>query len=187
MKTNFMYPLVAICAIFLFGCEKEPDEPEITNEEEVITTLTYTLTPVGGGDVVVLQFKDLDGDGGNDPIITTDTLMADTMYTGVIQLLNETENPAEDITEEVREEDEEHQFFFESSTSGLSVAYKDQDADGKPVGIESTLTTGNAGTGILKVTLRHEPSKSAMGVSTGDITNAGGETDIEVSFPIIIQ
>ena len=35
--------------------------------------------------------------------------------------------------------------------------------------------------------LRHEPDKSAAGVSSGDITNAGGETDIEVSFNVIIE
>ncbi|HBK71516.1 MAG TPA: type 1 periplasmic binding fold superfamily protein, partial [Flavobacteriaceae bacterium] len=35
--------------------------------------------------------------------------------------------------------------------------------------------------------LRHEPNKSASGVSDGDITNAGGETDIEVIFNITVQ
>ena len=38
------------------------------------------------------------------------------------------------------------------------------------------------GHGQFTVTLRHEPDKSAQGVSAGDITNAGGETDIEVSL-----
>ena len=47
--------------------------------------------------------------------------------------------------------------------------------------------TGAASVGTLKVTLRHEPNKSAAGVVGGDITNAGGETDIEVEFPIVIE
>jgi len=37
------------------------------------------------------------------------------------------------------------------------------------------------------VTLRHQPDKGAIGVSDGDITNAGGETDIEVLFDVIIE
>jgi hypothetical protein len=37
------------------------------------------------------------------------------------------------------------------------------------------------------VTLRHEPDKGAAGVSGGDITNAGGDTDIEVTFPVVIE
>jgi hypothetical protein len=50
-----------------------------------------------------------------------------------------------------------------------------------------TLTTGNVGTGNLTVTLRHLPNKSALGVSTGDITNAGGATDAYVSFPVTVS
>ena len=37
--------------------------PEPINEEEVITTMTVTLVPDGGGTEIVLSFQDLDGDG----------------------------------------------------------------------------------------------------------------------------
>jgi hypothetical protein len=30
-------------------------------------------------------------------------------------------------------------------------------------------------------------NKNAAGVSEGNITNAGGSTDIEVTFPVIVQ
>jgi hypothetical protein len=39
----------------------------------------------------------------------------------------------------------------------------------------------------LKITLRHEPNKKASGVVGGSITNAGGETDIEVSFDVEVK
>ena len=56
------------------------------------------------------------------------------------------------------------------------------------MGLEFTLTTAaTAMTGNLTITLRHEPSKNAVGVSDGDITNAGGETDVQAVFPIVIQ
>ena len=50
-----------------------------------------------------------------------------------------------------------------------------------------TLTTGDAASGNITIILRHEPVKDAEGVSDGDITNAGGETDISVTFPVVVQ
>jgi len=167
------------------ACEK--DEPEIVDEPELITTLNYTLTPSGGGEAITLSFKDLDGDGPNAPTVTTGTLAANQMYTGTMELLNETVSPTESITEEIEDEDEEHQFFFQSNISDLNIAYNDQDADGNPVGLNSILTTGAAASGSITIILRHEPNKTASSVSDGDITNAGGETDIEVMFPIDVQ
>lgn len=184
-KQFLFFALLISSSLFFAGCEK--DDPIIENEEEVITTLNYTLIPSGGGAAVVLSFQDLDGDGGNDAVITGGTLVANETYTGALDLLNAAESPAESITEEIEEEDEDHQFFFQSDISGLSVAYADQDADGNPVGLLNTLTTGDAGAGSITVILRHEPNKSATGVKDGDITNAGGETDIEVTFPIDVQ
>lgn len=170
---------VFIGALIFFGCEK--DDPEIVNEEELITTLTFTLN---GPDTVVMTFQDLDGDGGNAPTIVGGALQANQSYSGSITLSNDSETPAEDITAEVAEEDDEHQLFFDSSISDLMVAYNDEDGDGNPLGLSTTITTGAAGTGTLTVTLRHEPAKDAEGVAEGNIANAGGETDIEVTFDI---
>ncbi len=61
------------------------------------------------------------------------------------------------------------------------------DVNGNPIGISTIVTTNGASTGTITVTLRHEPNKDASGVSTGDITNAGGETDIEVIFNVEVQ
>ena len=63
----------------------------------------------------------------------------------------------------------------------------DFDGDGNPVGLANILTTGSAGSGNLTVTLKHEPDKSASGVSDGDMTNAGGETDISVTWVITVE
>ena len=183
-KVNLLFSLLVI-SLLMASCEKE--EPEIPNEEELITTLNYTLTPDGTASVVTLSFQDLDGDGAEEPIITGGELVANTTYTGAMELLNESESPVESITDEIREEDDEHQFFFQSTVDGLSVAYNDMDDDGNPLGLATTLTTGAAGSGSLTVILRHEPVKSADGVAEGDITNADGETDIEVVFPIEVK
>lgn len=185
MKKALVYTLFSLLLLGLISCEK--DDPVIPNEEEVITTLNYVLTSTTDQSMVTFSFQDLDGDGGDTPVVSTGTLNANTTYIGEVTLLNEQESPAENITLEVEEEADEHQFFYTSSVSGLSIAYADQDADGNPVGIETMLTTGDAGTGTLTIILRHEPNKSGSGVSSGDITNAGGESDIEVTFNVTVQ
>lgn len=178
-------PIIALSSIIFFtSCEKTPVVP---NEEEIITTLSYTLTPAGGGSPIVLTYKDLDGDGGNAPVITGGTLNDSTTYSGVLELLNETKSPADTITNEIRAEAIHHQFFFQTTINGLNINYNDTDSDGKPLGLASTLTTLSAGTGTLTITLRHEPNKSAAGVAAGNIANAGGETDLEISFNVTIQ
>src|SRR5687767_1799012 len=109
---HFRFPILFTGIAFLLAssCEKDPVVP---NEEEQITTLIYRLEPVAGGAPSILLFRDLDGDGGSPPVITGDTLMAGTIYVGFIQLLNESVNPSEDITEEIENEMEDHQFFYE--------------------------------------------------------------------------
>ena len=185
------FHLLLFCsAVVLFtACDDDEliiDDDGFT-EEEVITNLTFIMTPQSGGDVVTLSFEDLDGDGGNAPTITGGTLAANSSYTGAITLLNASETPAKDVTEEIEEEDDEHQFFFSTTVDSLSVVYDDADGEGNPVGLQTVVTTGGAAAGDLTVILRHEPAKDADGVSDGEIANAGGETDIEVTFPVTVQ
>jgi hypothetical protein len=163
------------------------DDPEIPQEEELITTLRYTLIPSQGGAPVVLSFSDPDGEGGNAPVITTSPLQANETYIGSIVVLNESLNPTEDITIEIAEEAADHQFFFSSSITDLDITYGDSDIDGNPLGLVTELSTGGPGSGSLTIILRHEPDKNGMGVSEGNIANAGGETDIEVTFNVQIE
>jgi hypothetical protein len=163
------------------------DDPEIPQEEELITTLRYTLIPSRGGPPIVLSFSDSDGDGGNAPVINTSPLQANETYIGSIVVLNESVSPTDDITIEIAVEAMDHQFFFSSSISDLAISYGDSDINGNPLGLVTELSTGGPGTGSLTITLRHEPDKEGMGVSDGNIANAGGETDIEVTFNVQIE
>ena len=177
----FKYALLASTLIFA-SCSDDDDAPEPVNEEEVITTLTVTLD--SGSDTVVMQYQDLDGDGPDAATVTVSgSLSANTTYDGSIILLNETESPAENITEEIEEEDLDHQFFY-TVGSGLDVAaeYGDADSQGNPLGLSFILNTGVASSGGLTFTLRHEPNKPNTGLE-----NAGGETDIEVTFDVTVE
>ncbi|BCY27607.1 type 1 periplasmic binding fold superfamily protein [Flavobacterium okayamense] len=174
----------ALLAFTLFSCSNDDSGP--VNEEEVITTIRVTLT--NGGNTITLQSQDLDGDGPNAPVVTVSgNLDTSTTYLGSVEFLNELENPAEDITAEVEEEGVDHQLFFDLTNSLGTITYDDVDDNGNPIGLEFNLVTGSSGSGTLTVTLRHEPNKEASGVSDGDITNAGGSTDAEVSFPITVS
>lgn len=179
---------IALTALVLMASCSDDDTPAPVVEEEVITTMTVTLVPDGGGETITLQTKDLDGDGPNAPVITVSgNLAANKTYTGSIELLNEAESPAEDITQEVSELDEEHQFFFTATNSIATFSYSDMDSEGNPVGLDFELTTANAGSGSITIILVHEPLKNASGVKDGDRTNAGGEEDIEATFQIVVQ
>lgn len=179
--------LLVLTSAFFAACSSDDDSiPEIINEEELITTMKVSLVPENGGETLVLNFQDLDGDGSNEPIIDSEILAANTVYSGTILLLNETTDPAENITLEVAEEGEAHQFFY-SNNAGMITNYTDEDSNGNPIGINFSLETSAATSGSLTIILRHEPNKSAEGVIDGNIENAGGETDILVTFPISVE
>jgi hypothetical protein len=184
---NIIISMLSIVALLATSCGDDED-PIPVNPEEVITTVVVTLTPTSGTPVI-LRSEDLDADGPNPPVVTVSgDLMPTTAYTGTIQFLDETEAPAEDITEEVEDEAVDHQVFYQIGGSlELSVTYTDTDTNGNPIGLTFNALSGNASTGTFLVTLRHEPDKNATGVSDGDIANAGGETDVAQSFDLTIQ
>jgi len=189
MKNYFKLVSITLFTLLFVACSSDDDDaPAPVNEEEVITTMIVTLN--SPDQVVTLEYRDLDGTDGplSAEITVSGALTAGATYTGSIRLLNETEDQAENITEEVEEEDDEHQFFYAASPDlNVLVEYGNFDGNGNPLGTMFMLTTGTASSGALTFTLRHEPDKSGAGVSEGDITNAGGETDIEVSFEVEVQ
>ena len=176
--------LLILSVAFYTGCED--DDPEPVNEEEVITGVTFTMTPPSG-DAFTYVFSDSDGDGPNAPVENiTGSLQPNTTYQTSITFQNASDpNDIEDITVEIREEDEEHQIFYiaEDGTN-LEFSYNDMDGDGNPIGLSASVTTGASGSGEVTIILRHEPDKEGDDVSDGDITNAGGETDIEIDFDV---
>ncbi|WP_105072241.1 type 1 periplasmic binding fold superfamily protein [Nonlabens arenilitoris] len=185
MRSNAIKVLGLLAATAVFTSCDNDDDISAENEEEVITTVEYTLTSTtDANNVVVFTSVDADGEGPLSPVETvTGTLMANTVYNGSIKFLNELESPAEDITVEVAEEDDEHEVFYIDSISDLTIAKVDTDVNGNSLGLDTTFTTGASGTGTLTVVLRHEPLKP----NDGTLANAGGETDVQVEFDLDVQ
>ena len=183
MKTLKLLSFFALTGLVLTSCSD--DDPEPVNEEEVITTMTITLVPQGGGTAVQLQSRDLDGDGPEPPVITVSgNFSARTIYNGSIVLLNETETPPENITLEVEEEGDKHQFFYTIGASlSAQAEHLNVDGNGNPLGTEFIFAAGDESTGDLSFTLRHDLKKP----NDGTLADAGGETDIAQTFPVGIE
>jgi hypothetical protein len=183
MKNVKILATVILATLSLASCSDDDDLPEVINEEEVITTMTITLVPDNDGASVILKTQDLDGDGPDEPVVTSGKLVAGVTYDGSIELLNELETPAQDITLEVIEEDLDHQIFYTiASDLGVTIDNVNLDSEGNLLGTEFKLTAGAASSGLLTFTLRHEPTKPNTGLE-----DAGGETDIEVSFNVEVE
>jgi hypothetical protein len=194
-QSKFTLSTFLLATLLLIGACS--DDPKPTNEEELITTVRVTLVPQEEGEIVTLEFYDEDGDGSIEPVYsyspstgegTIGLLAANTTYDATIQFLNETESPAENITEEIEEEADEHLVCFTESLTGLTIDYADTEADylvggsSRVVGLSTTWTTSAAtGQGTVTLALRHQP-----GTKTGACPGSG-DTDVEVTFNVSIQ
>jgi hypothetical protein len=189
IKTYSILVVIALTTVMV-GCSKDDDTPEPVvadggttpvHEEELITSAILTFVDTAGVEpTVICAFRDPDGDGGN-AATEHDTirLVANTYYNATIQLLNESESPAEDITLEVQDEDDEHLFCYAPSNTNVSIARTDSDGTYE-LGIATFWSTGAVATGETTVTLKHQP-----GIKDG--TCAPGDTDVEITFITEIQ
>lgn len=186
MKNYRYYILLFISIFFFVGCRKDPRTP--LPEQELITTLKLTLTdttfPYSSQ---TFMFTDIDGEGGDPAIIDTIKISSGKFYNASLLLLDERNFPADTTTNEIKELNLDHQFFYQSIPDDIiaDFTYLDFDDNGKPLGNLFRCKSNPAvKSGTLRITLRHQPNKDGINVANNDITNADGETDIEVEFPV---
>ncbi len=182
-KQIFYFAFLFVASSLLFSACKKKSDPAPVSEVELLTTLKLIFTPTAGGTSLTFTWKSPDVTSSATPTIQNISLKKNTSYNMKVEVLDETKSPAKDMTAEIDEKDTEHQFFFLRTGTGFaSFAYADADSNNKPIGLTNTVvTTGTSGNnlGTLRIVLRHEPNKNASGVSLGDITNAGGSSDID--------
>jgi hypothetical protein len=113
-------------------------------------------------------------------------------------------DPPEEITDEVRDESDQHLVLFTgtamvspatSNIAGpLEQSYADMDVNGFPIGLSDNITA-TAGGGQLILTLRHmppeEPPQKAADTldlaKSGGVTSIGGSTDAQVTFDVTVE
>jgi hypothetical protein len=183
-KINVFVALMVGTALSFTQCKKpedQPFQPKPQTDHEIITGIKLTFTDISDiAPVVTAQFSDPDGVGGNNPVqFDTIRLFPQTTYNVVIQLYNESVNPVEEVTENIRDLGTEHLFCFAPTGVTLSVTLTDSDGT-YPIGFSSNWVSGNAGTGNMQVRLKHQTSGK-------DGTCNPGSTDLEVNFRVEVQ
>jgi hypothetical protein len=182
----------------LFGCEVEDPVKEAV--PELITEVTLTFTPVDGGNPVVIKATDPDGEGVQDIFVDGSIeLEAGKTYSMSVTLTNGLAQPSDpeyDLTEEVREEGDEHILFYSWTNNVFfnpegdgnfdnrndPLNYEDEDENGLPVGLETSWTAGSQSSGDLRVVLKHQPDLKSASSGASE-----GETDLDITFPINVR
>lgn len=188
--------LLAVLAFGFASCESE--DPEKENEGEVITDVTLKFQELNASNApvgAILSFKASDPQGievGKAPTIQSISLMKGKKYLMTIEVTNEIEK--EDITKEILEEAAEHQFFFLGPVFDSNIfTIQYADAGGIALGLRNNVTVSSStgtNTSTMRVVLRHDLNKSFAGASNPNFANfvqAGGESDLDITFPVILN
>jgi hypothetical protein len=183
MKTTQKSILMVLMAMAIVtGCKK--DEPNPVEDNENLTTVRLKFTE--GGTTSTFTFKDLDGAGGNAPIIDKISLKPNTNYTLAVEILDESKTPAGNITNDIFDERDQHIFqYVATPATVLSVTSTDKDTRGFPVGLTATARTVGAGTGKLKVVLHHQPPVNGKAIKDG--TFGVGSVDFDGTFDVDVK
>jgi hypothetical protein len=195
-----------IAVIFLaqIACKNQDPVPE--NIPEMITKVVLTFSSAGGGSTIKVTATDPDGGGVKDIVVDGPiNLLKNVQYDLSIELINELYPPGDkdyNITNAVKQEGQEHQFFFsfadgafssptgagnikdnQASSSG-SINYLDEDIGGLPIGILTSWTTANASSTSksFRVVLKHQPE-----IKSSASTSLDGESDLDIAFVLNIN
>ena len=196
---NFLLLLLTVSVFLFSSCES--NDPVNENEGEVITDVTLKFTEVDpnggiiGSPFEVVAFDPIGLELGNNPTIGTISLGIGKTYLLELEIFNRIED--EDITEEILEEDDEHQFYFLGSafvgTPVLTYVYDDEDGDGNPIGLRGFVTVASSpasNNAQFRLVLRHDLDKNFPGANNPHFENfvqAGGETDLDITFPLVLN
>jgi len=178
-----------VAATVLAACDDDPTSPD-GNDQELITSVEITLTPVGGGAAIVSTIADPDGFGPGAPEPQDAAIALDpgTTYNGSVRFLDEQDpDDVEDVTIEVRGEDEEHRVFYTVTGGGdvdIPLASLDLDGAGAPLGLtfQVVVGAGAAGNGSIQVLLSHFDEEPK-----GDGLTPSDETDADVTFTFTVN
>lgn len=175
------YITLSILAFSLLSCKEDEHGPH--DENELITTVKLNFS--ANGQTQTFAYRDIDGDGGMAAVVDKISLSPTTNYDVTVSFSDESKNPAVNITEEVEEEADEHLVIFTSNPSGLGIySYADKDSKNLPIGLKGQFRTTTAGTGKLKVQLRHQPPVGGKDTKNGTATPGSDDVNIEFNLEV---
>jgi hypothetical protein len=193
-------PLLVACS----DVKDDEDDHDHDHDHGLITAIVLDFES-DSGETMSARWEDPTGDGSG---VTVDDIMltAGASYDVSVEVLNQLEEPVEDVTLEILELADEHQFFFTGagvtgpgSDSGSAVvehSYNDTDNQGLPLGVDNIFNALEAGSGDMEVTLRHMPPESgepikydgmAGTVAADGFSAIGGSNDIQVTFNVQVN
>ena len=204
-RTPHLFPVFLLLSGGCQDVEGHDHDHDHNHEHEVITTVQLSFAPQSGD--AAMTYTWADAESGGNPAIDSIVLMNGEAYDVSVSFLNELEDPAEDITQEIADEADEHQVFFTGSgvqgpATGTNAAalvehtYSDADDNGLPLGLENALSTLGTGSADLTLTLRHMPPEDGSAVKVDGLAESvaldgfgaiGGDNDVQVTFPIDVQ
>ncbi len=197
---KFSFYILLAAGVLITGCKSDDEAPEEENELEVITDVKLVFTnDADATDVVEASAQDPDGAGVQELAILGEiNLDVDKTYTLTFEIFNNLETPGEDIGDEIKEEDDEHQLFFGFSNDAFAnptgngnidsssdpLKYNDNDGNGNSLGLSTSWTTSSSALsgGTFTARLQHQPD-----VKTATSGATDGDTDFELQFVLNIQ
>ena len=205
VKKNSLITFILLLVVFL-GCKPEDPVKEVTPELITKAMLTFATVPVGTDSDIVVTATDPDAEGvKNIKVDGPINLVANKVYSLKIVLINELASPSDpayNISDEVRTQGAEHQFFFSWTNNSFSDPVGDgnidnkadpvnyaggvdsKDVNGRNLGLTTTWSTSTSGAaaGTFRILLKHQP-----GLKSDTSDSQTGETDLDLSFVINVQ
>jgi hypothetical protein len=177
--------LLLSLSLLLTACDSTDPGEEGAGEEEVISNVTITLENEADNSTITAEA--VFDEAGVVQSTETLTLTAGATYAGTIALRDRF--AGENITEEIDEERDEHQFFYVPQgdvSDAFTIAITDTDSNDNPVGLEFTVSVADdaSGSGDLRVVLGHYDERPKAADETVDDTP---ETDIDFTYPVTIE
>jgi hypothetical protein len=184
-KATYRIALLIVAAGLLTfsSCKKDPaPTPEPEQEEFDAARVQFIALNQDGSQTTDTTTINFNKEGVPNP--SHSHLSPHTGYRTLITLFYK----GNSINQEIIDEGTEHRFFFiPTLAAGIdNYIYKDQDTEGRGIGLDGTMTIG-AGEFDLKIVLRHGLDKShssAQAYNSANYQQAGGEDDLSVTFEI---
>lgn len=182
-RTLIALALSGTLALVISSCKKDRGDDH-EHDHEAITKIELHFTKVGTSVTEVFTWTDLDGDGGNAPVIDEIELEENTTYSVAIELYD---SDGHDLTHDIEDHESEHHRFYYSGQGaiGITINGLDKDINNVTLGLTSTwITTGHA-EGPVKITLRHY--QNANKEEADPVNSSKSATDAEIEFPVHVH